>query len=238
MTEISTLKCKIFADGADLSAITRLAADPLIKGFTTNPTLMKAAGVQDYLSFSKSVIEIVGERPLSLEVFSDEFDEMYRQAHLLSELGTSVFVKIPITNTKKESSIPLIQTLCKEGIQLNVTAVFTKDQIDKTVAVLATGPKSFLSVFAGRIADAGIDPVPIMRHALSTLNTSANVEVIWASPREIFNVVQASDIGCHVITVTPDLLKKMSSLGKDLEEFSLETVRMFASDAAAAGYEL
>ena len=233
-----SFKCQIFADGADLSSITELAQNPLISGFTTNPTLMKAAGVKDYIAFCRNVIEIVGHQPLSLEVFSDDFEDMNRQAHLLSALGPSVFVKIPITNTKGESSLPLVRQLCEDGIQVNVTAVFTKSQIADSIETLKEGPDSFLSIFAGRIADAGVDPIPTIEFAVQKTKALKNVKLIWASPRELLNIVQASETGCHVITVTPELLKKVNTIGKDLDEFSLDTVKMFANDALAAGYEL
>jgi transaldolase len=232
------LKVKIFADGANIEDITRLAHDPSIAGFTTNPTLMRQAGIKDYLAFSKEVVSIVGDRPLSLEVFSDDIPNMARQARLLSDLGSNVYVKLPITNTKQESIIPLAKQLSNEGIRLNVTAVFTIEQVKEATEALSGGPSAFISVFAGRIADAGIDPVPTMRDSIAIMSTSPQLELIWASPREVLNVVQASEIGCHVITVTPDILKKLPSLGKDLTEFSLDTVKMFANDAALAGFVL
>ena len=235
---MQNLKVKIFADGANIEDITRLAQDPSIAGFTTNPTLMRQAGIKDYLAFSKEVVSIVGDRPLSLEVFSDDMPNMARQARLLSDLGSNVYVKLPITNTQQESIIPLAKQLSNEGIRLNVTAVFTIEQVKEATEALSGGPSAFISVFAGRIADAGIDPVPTMRDSIAIMSTSPQLELIWASPREVLNVVQASEIGCHVITVTPDILKKLPSLGKDLTEFSLDTVKMFANDAAQAGFVL
>lgn len=235
MLELST---KIFADGADLTGIKELVSNPWVKGFTTNPTLMRQAGVDNYLDFSRQVVEIVGSLPLSLEVFSDDFDEMYRQAKILSGLGDSVFVKIPITNTKGHSSLDLVRSLSAEHVKTNVTAIFTRNQISESVNALGTETSAFVSVFAGRIADAGVDPLPTMIFALEEMKACPNQELIWASPRELFNVFQAHEIGCHVITITHELLKKLPTLGKDLDLFSLETVQMFANDAASAGFVL
>jgi transaldolase len=232
------LQVQIFADGADIEGIRTLRSNPLIKGFTTNPTLMKQAGIKDYLKFSKEVIQVIDGLPISLEVFSDDFAEMKTQALKLSALGSNVNVKIPITNTKSESSSKLVSELAKEGVSLNVTALFTLKQVDDTVAALQGSRKSYISVFAGRIADAGIDPMPIMEGALQLMRSEKQLELIWASPREVLNIVQADQIGCHVITVTHDLLKKLPGLGKDLTQFSLETVAMFANDAASAGYRI
>jgi transaldolase len=232
------LQVQIFADGADIEGIRNLRSNPLIKGFTTNPTLMKQVGIKDYLKFSQEVIEVIGGLPISLEVFSDDFAEMKTQALKLSALGENVNVKIPITNTKSESSSKLVSELAKDGVSLNVTALFTLKQVDDTVAALQGSRKSFISVFAGRIADAGVDPMPIMEGALQLMRSEKQLELIWASPREVLNIVQADQIGCHVITVTHDLLKKLPGLGKDLTQFSLETVAMFANDAASAGYRI
>ena len=238
MVTAKDLQVQIFADGADIEGIRNLRSNPLIKGFTTNPTLMKQAGIKDYLNFSKEVIEVIDGLPISLEVFSDDFVEMKKQALKLSALGSNVNVKIPITNTKSESSSKLVSELAKEGVSLNVTALFTLKQVDDTVAALQGSRKSYISVFAGRIADAGADPMPIMEGALQLMRSEKQLELIWASPREVLNIVQADQIGCHVITVTHDLLKKLSGLGKDLTQFSLETVAMFANDAKNAGYTL
>lgn len=229
---------RVFADGADLEAMQALADNPLIKGFTTNPTLMRSAGVTDYEVFCKAALDIVGNRPISLEVFSDEFDEMERQARLLAKWGPNVYVKIPITNTRSESSCPLVSRLSHDGVQVNVTALMTLDQVQDSVDALAGGAPACISVFAGRIADAGVDPIPTMVRALEIMSTSDVLELIWASPRELLNVVQANDIGCHIITATPDILKKLPTLGKDLTEYSLDTVKMFANDAISAGYQL
>ena len=238
MVTANDLQVQIFADGADIDGIRNLRSNPLIKGFTTNPTLMKQAGIKDYLKFSKEVIEVIDGLPISLEVFSDDFSEMKTQALKLSALGSNVNVKIPITNTKSEPSSTLVTELAKEGVSLNVTALFTLKQVDDTVAALQGSRKSYISVFAGRIADAGVDPMPIMEGALQLMRSEKQLELIWASPREVLNIVQADQIGCHVITVTHDLLKKLSGLGKDLTQFSLETVAMFANDAKNAGYTL
>ena len=238
MVTAKDLQVQIFADGADIEGIRNLRSNPLIKGFTTNPTLMKQAGIKDYLNFSKEVIEVIDGLPISLEVFSDDFAEMKTQALKLSALGSNVNVKIPITNTKSEPSSKLVSELAKEGVSLNVTALFTLKQVDDTVAALQGSRKSYISVFAGRIADAGVDPMPIMEGALQLMRSEKQLELIWASPREVLNIVQADQIGCHVITVTHDLLKKLPGLGKDLTQFSLETVAMFANDAKNAGYTL
>ena len=238
MVTANDLQVQIFADGADIEGIRKLRSNPLIKGFTTNPTLMKQAGIKDYLKFSKEVIEVIDGLPISLEVFSDDFSEMKTQALKLGALGSNVNVKIPITNTKSEPSGKLVSELAKEGVSLNVTALFTLKQVDDTVAALQGSRKSYISVFAGRIADAGVDPMPIMEGALQLMRSEKQLELIWASPREVLNIVQADQIGCHVITVTHDLLKKLSGLGKDLTQFSLETVAMFANDAKSAAYTL
>ena len=238
MVTAKDLQVQIFADGADIEGIRNLRSNPLIKGFTTNPTLMKQVGIKDYLNFSKEVIEVIDGLPISLEVFSDDFAEMKTQALKLSALGSNVNVKIPITNTTSESSSKLVSELAKEGVSLNVTALFTLKQVDDTVAALQGSRKSYISVFAGRIADAGVDPMPIMEGALQLMRSEQQLELIWASPREVLNIVQADQIGCHVITVTHDLLKKLPGLGKGLTQFSLETVAMFANDAKNAGYTL
>ncbi len=232
------LRVKIFADGADLPGIAALAANPLIKGFTTNPTLMRQAGVHDYERFARELLALVPDRPISLEVFSDDFHEMEKQARRIAEWGPNVFVKVPVTNTAGESSAPLVARLAAAGVQLNVTAVFTLDQTATVLAALAGGPPAFVSIFAGRIADAGVDPVPVMTRAVALIDAVPGVELIWASPREVLNIVQADEIGCHVITVTHELLGKLGVLGRDLDLFSLDTVCMFRRDALAAGYEL
>lgn len=235
---VDDLKIQIFADGADKEGIKALCADPLIKGFTTNPTLMRQAGVTDYAAFAKEILREVPDRSISFEVFSDEFDEMERQALEIASWGRQVYVKIPITNTRGESSLPLIRRLAGKGVKQNVTAMMTVRQTEDAVDALAGGPPSYLSIFAGRIADTGRDPLPTMQYALALMRPHANLELIWASPREILNVVQADRIGCHIITVTHSLLKKLSAIGRDLDDFSLATVQMFSDDATAAGYSM
>jgi len=232
------LHIKLFADGADLAVIERLAQDSRIKGFTTNPTLMRKSGVQDYRAFAQDMLRLVPDRPISFEVFSDDFEEMERQANEIAAWGTNVFVKVPVTNTRGEFSGPLITRLAEAGVQLNVTALLTVDQVAQVVECLSAGTRSFVSVFAGRIADTGRDPLPIMQQALELLRTTPEAELIWASPRELLNVVQADSIGCHVITATNDVLAKLPTIGKPLDQFSLETVQMFYEDAKAAGYRI
>jgi transaldolase len=232
------LRVKVFADGADLDGVRRLSADPLISGFTTNPTLMRRAGIVDYRSFAEEMLEIVSDRPVSFEVFSDEPREMERQARLISSWGENVYVKIPVTDTAGVATDPLLRRLSAAGVKLNVTGLTTVVQVEQVTACLQDGVSAFVSVFAGRIADAGVDPVPVMKSALEVLGNAPGSQLLWASPREILNVVQADQIGCHVITVTHDLLKKLTLLGRDLTAFSLETVRMFHDDARAAGYTL
>jgi transaldolase len=235
---VSDMRVKIFADGADTAGIAQLAANPVIRGFTTNPTLMRDAGITDYECFAREVLPLTGGRPISFEVFADDFDEMERQARLIATWGGGVNVKIPITTTNGVCSDRLLGRLAAAGIKVNVTALLTLDQVRAAAAALGGGPPSFISVFAGRVADTGRDPVPIMREALEIMAPHPNLELIWASPREILNVVQADEIGCHVITVTHDILKKLPLLGRTLEEHSLDTVRMFHRDAQAAGYML
>ncbi len=232
------LKVKIFADGADKAALLELYKDPVIQGFTTNPTLMRKAGVSDYQAFALDVLREVKDRPISFEVFSDEFAEMETQAMKLASWGQNVYVKIPVTNTRGESSAALIRRLAGRGVKVNATAILTLAQVQEIARSLAGGPPSIISVFAGRIADTGVDPLPIMKAALETVAPYPNIEIIWASPREVLNIVQADQIGCHIITVTGDLLKKLPVLGRGLDEMSLDTVRMFHRDAAAAGYTL
>ena len=236
--DMSSLSIKVFADGASLPVIENLAKNPIIQGFTTNPTLMRNAGVTDYELFAKNVISIIDDRPLSLEVFSDDWAEMEHQARKLASWGSNVYVKIPITNTKAESSAELVRRLTSDGVQVNVTAILTIDQVLEMRSVLSGGAPSCISIFAGRVADAGVDPLPLMMQAINELSAEPQIEVIWASPREVLNLVQADSIGCHIITVTSDLLKKLPLLGKDLTEFSLETVTMFTEDAISAGYKL
>jgi transaldolase len=238
MKTLDQLKVKIFADGADLGGILEYYDNPLIKGFTTNPTLMRKSGITDYEGFAHKVLEHIQDRPISFEVFSDEFDEMERQARKISTWGKNVFVKIPITNTDKKSSVELVRHLALEGIQLNVTALMTPDQVKLISPSLGNLVPSFISIFAGRIADTGREPGPLMREAVEIMSQFPNQELIWASPRELLNIFHADEVGCHVITVTHDLLKKLVLLGKDLDEFSLDTVKMFFHDAKTAGFKL
>ncbi len=232
------LRIKIFADGADKAGMLEMYRNPLIAGFTTNPTLMHKAGVTDFEAFARDILSAIPDRPISFEVFSDDFAEMERQARLISRWGENVYVKIPVTDTKGTSAAPLAKKLAEEGIKLNVTALLTVEQVRVVTDALAGGAPSYISLFAGRIADAGVDPIPLARESLEIMAPYKHLELIWASPREILNIVQADALGVHVITVTNDLLAKLPSLGKDLVQFSLETVRMFHRDAAAAGFKL
>ena len=232
------LKVKLFADGADKGGMLEMYANPLISGFTTNPTLMKVAGVVDYKSFAQEILSHINDKPISFEVFSDNFDEMEKQALIISSWGSNVNVKIPITNTKSKSSVNLINNLSGKGVSVNVTAMMTLEQVKTVLPGLSNGPGGYVSVFAGRIADAGQDPLPIMSEVVEILQNHPNVELIWASPRELYNVVQADSIGCHIITATNNILKKLPTLGKDLTQFSLETVKMFYEDATQAGYSI
>ena len=238
MTRLADLKVKIFADGADRAGMLDLYRNPLIKGFTTNPTLMRTAGITDYEAFARDILKAIPDRPISLEVFSDHFAEMEVQVRRIAAWGENVYVKIPVTNTESESAIALIRTLAKAGVKQNVTALMTLAQVRDVSAALAAGPAACISVFAGRVADTGRDPVPMMAAAVEMLAIYPNIELIWASPREILNVIHADAVGCHIITVTHDLLKKLSLFGKNLDEFSLETVKMFRSDAIKAGFQL
>ncbi len=235
---IDQITTKIFADGADLDGILKLSAEPVIKGFTTNPTLMWKAGLTDYAEFAHRLLEQITELPISFEVFADDEVEMRRQARLIATWGPNVYVKIPITTTTGQSMAPLIRELSEDGVQVNVTALFTTAQVELTTEAVRDGAASCISVFAGRIADAGVDPLPIMARSVDIMTAAPRSELIWASPREVLNLVQADSIGCHIITMTHDLLPKVASLGKDLEQFSLETVQMFHRDAAAAGFSL
>ncbi|MBI3457383.1 MAG: transaldolase [Candidatus Rokubacteria bacterium] len=238
MKALASLRVKIFADGADLAGMLEMARNPLIRGFTTNPTLMRKAGVSDYEAFARDVLRAIPDRPISFEVFSDEFDVMARQARRIAGWGPHVYVKIPVTNTRGESSVPLIRDLGRAGVKLNVTALMTLDQVRDVSAALAGGPPACVSVFAGRIADTGRDPVPHMAAAVHLVQPYRNVELIWASPRELLNVLQADAVGCHIITATNDILAKLALVGKDLREYSLDTVKMFHGDAMKAGYTL
>lgn len=239
MFDVSGLKVKIFADGANLDGMKEMYGNSLIKGFTTNPTLMRVAGVRDYAAFARDVLQMIPDLPVSFEVFADDLPEMEAQAHEIGSWGDNVFVKIPVTNTRGEFTGPIISNLSKQGIKLNITAVFTLEQVRGIVEALAPETPAIVSVFAGRIADSGIDPIPLMREAAALLRESVpEAELLWASPREILNVLQADDVGCGVITVTNDLLKKLALFGKDQDEYSLETVKMFYNDARAAEYTI
>jgi transaldolase len=236
--DLRDLNVKIFADGADRAGMMEFHANPIIQGFTTNPTLMRQAGVDDYAAFAHEILGVINDRPISFEVFSDDFGDMERQALQIARWGDNVYVKIPVTNTAGERSDDLIARLASHGVQLNVTALMTLDQVKWVTDCLAGGPPAFISVFAGRIADTGRDPVPLMSEAVEIARSAGNAELIWASPREVLNILQADAVGCHIITVTHDVLKKLPTLGRDLTEFSLDTVKMFHGDAAAAGYTL
>ena len=232
------LKVKVFADGADLAEMLMLSRNPLIRGFTTNPTLMRKAGVADYRKFAHDVLEVITDRPISFEVFSDDFAEMERQAREIATWGANVYVKIPITNTRGETSTDLVRRLSHAGVKLNVTAILTLEQVQAVTACFAADCAGCVSVFAGRVADTGRDPLPMMVSALEIMRAKPKLELIWASPRELLNIVQADAIGCHIITVTADILKKLPLVGKDLNAYSLDTVKMFHDDAQKAGYSL
>lgn len=238
MTELSRLGVKIFADGADLDGIRRMYANPMIKGFTTNPTLMRKAGISDYETFARKVLSAIPDRPISFEVFADDFPSMIEQAKVIASWGPNVNVKIPVTDTRGEFTGPVIEELSHAGVAVNVTAVMTLEQVWRIVDRLAPQTPAIVSVFAGRIADTGRDPVPLMKEAVEILKKRPQAELIWASPRELLNIFQADAIGCHIITVTNDVLAKLALVGKDLDAYSLETVEMFHRDATAAGFSI
>ena len=238
MNKLEALAVKIFADGADIKSILALRSNALIKGFTTNPTLMRKAGINDYEAFARDLIAAVPDRPLALEVFADDLPTMEAQARVIASWGDNVNVKIPVTTTKGEFTGPIVQRLSAEGVTVNVTAVFTLDQVRAVEHCLHPDTASIVSVFAGRIADTGVDPVPLMAEAVTILKAKPKAELIWASPRELLNIFQADAIGCHIITVTSDVLGKLSLVGKNLDDFSLETVEMFYRDATVAGYAI
>jgi transaldolase len=235
---LTTLRTKIFGDGAELDGMLTLYRQPYIKGFTTNPTLMRKAGISDYRAFAHQVLAAIPDRPISFEVFSDEFEEMERQAAEIATWGEYVYVKIPVTNTKRIPTYDLIHRLSHSAVKVNVTAILTLEQVRDVVDALKGGAPSNVSVFAGRIADTGRDPVPLMAEAVEILAAEPRAELIWASPRELLNIFQADEIGCHIITVTHDILKKLPLVGKSLDEYSLDTVKMFHDDARAAGFSL
>jgi transaldolase len=238
MKKIQDLRIKIFADGAKIDDFKALGSLPYIKGFTTNPTLMKKAGITDYEGFIKEVLPIIGDKPVSFETIGDDFEEMKRQALKLSKFGPNVYVKIPVMNTKGESSVPLVGELIKSGVKVNVTAVMTMEQINDLTKVLISGVPAVVSVFAGRIADTGVDPIPVMKEIKGILKGFKDVELLWASPRELLNIYHAEEAGCEIITVIPDILKKLDFVGYDLHNFSLDTVKMFFNDAVSSGLSL
>jgi len=238
MKAVSELKTKIFADGADQAGMLEMYHNPLIQGFTTNPTLMHKAGITNYEAFALDILSIIKNRPISFEVFSDDFKEMKRQALKIASWAKNVYVKIPVTNSRGDAAYDLIYELAEAGVKQNVTALMTLDQVTSVAAALAEGPSAYVSVFAGRIADTGRDPMGIMTESVDILRPYSQLELIWASPRELLNVFQADDIGCHIITATHDIIKKLSLVGKDLHEFSLDTVKMFRDDAIKAGFTL
>jgi transaldolase len=235
---IGKMKTKIFADGADREGILALYKKPYIKGFTTNPTLMRKAGISNYAQFALDILKEIPDRPFSFEVFADEMPEMERQALTIAQWGPNVYVKIPITNTRGDSTKELIQKLSAKGLRLNITALTTLEQVRHIVSSFSGSPSSYISIFAGRIADTGVDPYELMREAVQLLKPYRNLELILASPRELLNVFHAEKIGCHIITVTHDILKKLELVGKDLTEYSLETVRMFHEDGRKSGFTL
>jgi len=238
MINVNQLNVELYADGADLDGMLEMHAKPYIKGLTTNPTLMKKAGITDYSNFAREVLDRITDKPISFEVFSDEPSEMLNQGRKIAKWGENVFVKIPITNTRRESTSSIVKALASEGVKVNVTALMTVEQVKIVNDVLNPEIQSNVSIFAGRIADTGIDPISIMKNSLEILQSNKNCKIIWASPRELLNVFQANEIGCHIITATNDILKKLNLVGKDLEEYSLETVEMFYKDATAAGYSI
>jgi transaldolase len=238
MTNVNQLKVKLFADGADLESMLDLYKDPSIKGFTTNPTLMRKVGITDYERFARQVLKAIPDRPVSFEVFEDDLAGMLAQAKVIASWGPNVNVKIPVTNTKGEFTGPIINELSMAGVKLNITAIFTPEQVKAIAENLSQYTFAIVSVFAGRIADSGLDPMPIMRECVEILKDSPKAELLWASPRELLNIIQADEVGCHIITATPGVLGKLKLLGKDLTEFSLETVKMFYNDATAAGYKI
>lgn len=235
---MKNLKVKIYSDGANAKEIIKMDEENFVDGFTTNPTLMKNSGVTDYLGFAREVLDRVRQKSISFEVFSDDLNEMYRQAHILKDLGENVWVKIPVTNTKREYTYPLIKKLSDEGVKLNVTAIFTEQQIDRVFSSLNKNVRAIISIFAGRIANSGIDPETSMQFATDLCSGQESIETLWASSREVFNIIQAEKCGTDIITLTPSLIKGMKDLGKDLDEYSLETVKMFYNDAKQSGFTL
>ena len=238
MKKINDLKVKIFADGADKTGMLEMASKSFIKGLTTNPTLMRKAGITSYKDFALDILSVVKDKPISFEVFSDDFNEMERQALEIASWGDNVYVKIPVMNTKKEPAYDLVSKLSDQNVKLNVTALMTNIQVKDVAERLNASVPSYISVFAGRVADTGIDPVPQMMSAVDIIRVNPKIELIWASPRELLNIFQADEIGCQIITVTNDVLKKLELIGKNLDEYSLDTVKMFYNDAKSAGYSI
>ena len=238
MKKVEDLKIKIFSDGADKKDMLAMNSKTFIKGLTTNPTLMKKAGIKDYETFAKDILSTIKEKPISFEVFSDNFDDMEKQAMEIASWAANVYVKIPITNTKKESSKELVQRLAKKKVKLNITAIMTLDQVKTVLSVLDNKVPSVISVFAGRIADTGKDPIPLMKECLKEMKINPKSELLWASPRELLNIIQADQIGCHIITVTKDIIKKLQFIDYDLKDYSLDTVKIFYKDAVDAGFKI
>ena len=238
MSVLDNLKVKIYADGAERDGMLEMYAKPYIQGFTTNPTLMKKAGIKDYEAFAKDILSTIKEKPISFEVFSDDFDEMEKQAMKITSWADNVYVKIPVTNTKKESSKELIKRLVEKKVKLNITAIMTLDQVKTVLSVLENKVPSIISVFAGRIADTGRDPIPLMNDCLKEMKINSKSELLWASPRELLNIIQADQIGCHIITVTKDIIKKLQFTNYNLEDYSLDTVKIFYKDAVDAGFKI
>ena len=238
MKKVEDLKIKIFSDGADKKDMLAMNSKTFIKGLTTNPTLMKKAGIKDYETFAKDILSTIKEKPISFEVFSDDFDDMEKQAMEIASWAANVYVKIPITNTKKESSKELVQRLAKKKVKLNITAIMTLDQVKTVLSVLDNKVPSVISVFAGRIADTGKDPIPLMKECLKEMKINPKSELLWASPRELLNIIQADQIGCHIITVTKDIIKKLQFIDYDLKDYSLDTVKIFYKDAVDAGFKI
>lgn len=238
MSGLSQFRIKLFADGADLNGMIEEYQKGIACGFTTNPTLMKKAGVSNYEEFAKAALKAIPDLPISFEVFSDDLAGMEREARKIGSWGNNVYIKIPVTNTRGESTAPLIQKLTRDGLKLNVTAILTSNQVRTVASALSPATPSIVSIFAGRIADTGRDPIPIMRESVNILKNNPKAEVLWASTRELLNLVQAESCGCHIITITNDILKKIPLVGKDLDQLSLETVQMFYSDAQSAGYKI
>ena len=238
MKKIEDLKVKIFSDGADKEDMLGMASKTFIRGLTTNPTLMKKAGIKDYEAFAKDILSTIKEKPISFEVFSDDFDEMEKQAMKITSWADNVYVKIPVTNTKKESSKELIKRLVEKEVKLNITAIMTLDQVKTVLSVLDNKVPSIISVFAGRIADTGKDPIPLMKECLTEMKINPKSELLCASPRELLNIIQADQIGCHIITATKDIIKKLKLANYDLEDYSLDTVKTFYKDAIGAGFKI